>query len=733
VAVDRDDNLFIADLGNNRVRRVSRSGVITTVAGGADSTLNQPRGVAVDAAGNLFIADSHNFSIRKVSPDGVMTTVAGDGFRAFSGDGGPATSARLDFPTRVSLDDRGNLFIVDGGRIRKVSSDGIIATVAGNGTCCYSGDGGPATSAQMIPVDVAAGAAGDLFIAGYFRILKISQGGIIGTVAGNGLPASFGFSGDGGPAASARLNLGRSTAVDSRGNLFIADTGNHRIRKVSPAGVITTSAGTGSAGYSGDGGPATSAQLNLPVGVAVDGDDNILVAEFGNKRVRRISVAGVISTVRGTGGDDAPIGVAIGPAGNLFITYFDGVRKVSPDGLVTLVAGGGTLLGSAADGKPATDANLASLCGGAAVDSAGNLFIAGCFQGGRVYQVSPDGVLTTYAGGAGPGPFSGDGGPAKNAELGTPFGLALDSGGNLLIGVSNSSDDGSAGNENERIRKVSPGGVISTIAGAGTSGYSGDGGLAIRAELSGPTGLSVDRAGNLYFVDIGNNVVRVLRPVTNAVWIGALVDAATQRPDPVAPGKIVVIYGTGFGTSPAGDTVAFNGIAATLLYISPTQIAAIVPYAITGTRAEVTITHQGETSAAFVVPVAPSAPGIFTSNQTGAGQAAAINDIDGTVNSAVNPVKVGGYISLYATGEGQTKDSSAGAQARPILPVSVRIGGIEATVQYAGGAPGQTVGLMQVNVQIPNGVQPAGYVPVVLQVGDVSTTPGAVWIAVSGN
>jgi uncharacterized protein (TIGR03437 family) len=302
----------------------------------------------------------------------------------------------------------------------------------------------------------------------------------------------------------------------------------------------------------------------------------------------------------------------------------------------------------------------------------------------------------------------------------------------LFIGTSSSPDDGLPANENERIREVSPSGVISTIAGKGTAGFSCDGGPATRAELSGPTGLSVDRAGNIY-ADIVNNVVRVLRPLPKAVWIGAVVDAATVRPAPVAPGKIVVIYGTGLGTSPGGTTVAFNGIAATLLYTSATHVAAVVPYALTGTTAEVTVVSQGETSAAFVVPVAASAPGIFTSNQTGAGQAAAVNVIDGSVNSAVNPVRIGGYISLYATGEGQTTVSSAGVPPRPILPVTVTVGGMQPTVQYAGGAPGQAAGLMQVNVQVPNGVQPGGYVPVVLQVGDVATTPGAVWIAVSGN
>ncbi len=249
-------------------------------------------------------------------------------------------------------------------------------------------------------------------------------------------------------------------------------------------------------------------------------------------------------------------------------------------------------------------------------------------------------------------------------------------------------------------------------------------------------------AGSVYFVDSENSVVRLLRPPDRAVLISAVVDAASQRHGPVSPGKIVVLYGAGLGPSEltrgrpndgqfaaqlAGTAVSFNGIAAPILYTSSTQVAAVVPYTLTGTTAQVTVSYRGETSAAFDLPVAPSAPGIFTSNQTGAGQAAAINAIDGTVNSAANPVKIGGYISLYATGEGQS------TSARPILPVSITVGGIPAMVQFAGGAPGQVAGLMQVNAQIPAGVQAGGYVRVVLQVGAVATTPGAVWIAVSEN
>ena len=758
VAVDGDDNLFIADLGNNRIRKVSRSGIITTAAGGANrgffgdgglasnASLNQPRGVAIDSAGNLLIADSYNFSIRKVSTAGIITTVAGDGIRGFSGDGGRAAMARLDFPTRVSSDNRGNLFIVDGERVRKISSDGIIATVAGGVSCCNSGDGGPATAAEVFPVDVAADAGGNLFIASMTRIRKVSAGGIISTVAGRESPV--GFFGDGGPATSARF-LGSYTATDSGGDVFIADSGNNRIRKVSPNGIITTFAGTGSAGYSGDGGPATSAQLNLPLGVAVDAADNLFVVDSGNNRVRKITTNGIISTVPGSENVIGIMtGIAVDRAGNVFVTAGNQVGRIAPNGIFTWVAGGGTLLGSASDGRPATDANLYYLCGGLAVDNAGSLLIAACLDG-RIHKVSPNGIITTFAGGAGSEHSSGDGGPATSSGVGVPYGVAVDAEGNVFISSSDREDFDT--NENDRIRKVSPSGIITTIAGKGTPGFSGDGGLATRAQLASPTGLSVDRAGNVYFVETGNNVVRVLRPIPQVVWIGAVVDAASQRTDPAAPGKIMVIYGVGLGPSEliqnrptngrlgvelAGTTVSFNGIAAPVLYTSEAQVAVIVPYAITGISARLTVAYQGQTSAAFDVSVAPSAPSLFTLNQTGSGQAAAING-GPPVNTAESPVQIGRYISLFATGEGQTVPAGVDGligdfTTHPVLPVAVTVDGLPAMVQYAGGVQG-VAGLMQVNVLIPDGVRPGGYVPVVLRVGDASTTAGAVWIGVSGN
>jgi uncharacterized protein (TIGR03437 family) len=687
--VDGAGNVLIASFGV--VRKVSPGGIITTVAGGGTAGLGdggpatgaevQPWGVAVDSAGNLFIAEYVGRRIRKVSSNGTITTVAGGG-TADLGDGGPASSAQLNRPGAVAVDGAGNLFIAD-GRIRKVSPSGTITTVVGNGSdaCCFSGDGGPATAAQIHPGGVAVDGGGNLFIAdgGNYRVRKVSPEGIITTVAGNG---TSGFSGDGGRATSAQLNRPGSVAVDAAGNLFIADGGNQRIRKVSPSGIITTVAGNGTQGYFGDGGPATSAQL-VAGSLAVDSAGNLYIAA-GN--VRKISPAGIISTVAGSGAacdeDSCP------PLG---------------------------------DGGPATSAGLYATSVG--VDGAGNLLVADVGNH-RIRKVSPEGIITTLA---------------KDV---VPCSAAMDGVGNLFIAECFPGG----------ISRVSTSGIITQVVAAG-GGYSGDGGPATSAQMYYATAVAVDGAGDIYVADSVNNAVRVLRPTDRTVLIGAVVDAASQRADPVSPGKIVVVYGTGlgpsqliqnrssnaqFGTELAGTVVSFNGIAAPILYTSATQVAAIVPYAISGTTAQVAITYQGATSTAFTIPVTPSAPGIFTSNQTGAGQVAAINTVDGSLNTAANPVKIGGYISLYATGEGQTApagvDGKVGSTpTRPVLPVSVMVGGIPAMFQYAGGAPGQVAGLMQVNVQIPDGVRPGGYVPVVLQVGDASTTPGAVWVAVSGN
>ena len=308
IAVDGAGNLYIADMLNNRVRKVAvNTGIITTVAGNGtegfsgdggaatSASLDYPDAVAVDGAGNLYIADARNSRIRKVAAgSGIISTVAGSGAGAISGDGGPATSATIGLPTGVAVDGAGNIYFADpwfSHAIRKVDAGtGIITTVAGNGTLGFTGDGGAATSASLrMPNGVSVDRAGNLYIADTDnnRIRKVAVGtGIITTVAGGG---TLGFPGDGGPATSASLNSPESMTVDEAGNLYIADDANNRIRKVAAGtGIITTHAGNGTAGYNGDGLGATSGEINSPQGVAADGVGDLYIADYGNNRIRKL-------------------------------------------------------------------------------------------------------------------------------------------------------------------------------------------------------------------------------------------------------------------------------------------------------------------------------------------------------------------------------------------------------------------------------------------------------------
>ena len=463
-----------------------------------------PRYMTADAAGNLFFVYQDSV-LRMDAATGLLTLVAGNGTTGFSGDGGPAVSAQFSSPEGLAVDSAGNLYIADtyNFRVRKVSH-GVITTVAGNGTYGTSGDHGPATSAQLGATAVAVDSAGDLYICdtGDNLIREVSNG-VITTAAGTGM---LGGTGDNGPATSAQFNQPQGVAVDSAGNLYIADTGNGFIRKVSN-GVITTVAGSGGPGFIGDNGPATSALLYFPEGVAVDSAGTLYIADSANQRIRKVS-NGVITTVAGNGtqgfsGDNGPAtsaelnfpsGVAVDSAGNLYIPEPNNsrIRKVS-NGVITSVVGNG-LVG---DNGPASSGEL-SYPEGVAVDATGNLYIADVGNS-RIRKIS-NGVITTVAGNGTQG-FTGDNGPATSAQLANPVGVAVDSAGSVYI----------ADRNNNRIRKVS-GGVITTVAGNGTQGFSGDNGPATSAELAGAVGVAVDSASDVYIADSFNNRIRVSAP-----------------------------------------------------------------------------------------------------------------------------------------------------------------------------------------------------------------------------
>jgi sugar lactone lactonase YvrE len=522
--VDSSGKIYIADTGNHRIRMVSADGIISTVAGNGTcgfsgdggpvsaAQLCMPAGVAMDSSGNLYIADRGNRRIRKVSTSGIIRTIAGDGTFAWSGggDGGPAASAQLTGPCGVAVDTSGNLYILDSpdNRIRQVSADGIIHTAAGGGSGV--GEGGPATAAQLFqPMGMAVDAAGNLYIADrqLKRIRKVSTSGIISSIAGNGI---FGFNGDGKLALDANLSSPSDVAVDAAGNLYIADSGNNRVRKVTEDGIIHTVAGNGSTGFSGDGGPAIEALISSQTALAVDAAGDLYIADRGNNRVRKVTEDGIIHTVAGNGvwgfsGDGgpataaqlySPVAVAVDTSGNLYIADNGNyrIRKVSKSGVISTVAGNGTN-GFSGDGGPATMAQM-SRPEAVAVDVAGNIYIA-FVEDSRVRKVTPAGVISTIAGN-GTAVFNGDGMPAVSAGLNNPYGVAVNVDGNLLIVDTN----------NHRIRMVSANGVISTVAGNGNSGFSGDGGPAISAQLYAPHSIAVDTSGNLYIAESGNQRIR---------------------------------------------------------------------------------------------------------------------------------------------------------------------------------------------------------------------------------
>jgi sugar lactone lactonase YvrE len=485
---------------------------ITTVAGGIpnhvpaiQAAVSTPGAVAKDSIGNLYTADASRSVVYKIDLSGQLSIVAGNGTSGFSGDGGPATSAQLNFPQSVFVDGSGNIFITDSSnqRIRKVAAaTGNIQTVAGNGSIGFSGDGGPAASAALNnPSDVHVDSAGNIFIADYdnSRVREVvAATGNIQTVAGNG---TYGYSGDGGPATSAQLNGPRSVTVDGSGNVFIADIGNSRIREVvASTGTIQTVAGNGTDGSSGDGGPATSAQLFGPAGVAVDDFGNIFIADQDNNRIREVVAAtGSIQTVAGNGN----------------ATY------------------GG-------DGGPATSAAL-NLPGGVFVDTAGNVIIADTANN-RVREVPAATRNIQTVAGNGTISFGGDGGQATSAQLNHPQSVFADGSGNIFITDSS----------NQRIRKVAAAtGNIQTVAGNGSIGFSGNGGPAASAALDNPSDVRVDGAGNIFIADHDNNRVRQVVAST---------------------GNIQTVAGNGFGFCDAFCPPLGDGGPATNSSLTPTGL-----------------------------------------------------------------------------------------------------------------------------------------------------------------
>ncbi|OPH47417.1 hypothetical protein BC351_39890, partial [Paenibacillus ferrarius] len=468
LAVDSGDNLYIADAGNSRILKLLTNGRISTVPGG----FSDPRGLAVDSKGNLYIAEYGNNLIRKVDTNGNKSTVAGTYQKGFGGDSLPATKALLNHPSGVGFDSTGMMYIFDEGnrRIRRVDLSGLIWTEAGGGPGFGSKlEGESATDvALQAPRAMAVGADGTLYIADYFnhRILKIDNiFRKISIIAGTGIR---GYSGDGGEAKTAQLENPNALALDKSGNLYVEDAQGTRIRKLTPPAdnsepggnggetpacsyCLQVVAGVGVNGYSGDGNLATLARLNRPYDVATNSKGDVYIADTWNNAIRKVDKESKkISTVT---------------ADKLIVSFPTGVT----------------------------------------FDQSDNLYIANNNLG-TVVKLASDGTVSTVAGTMGKGGFGnyddrkrGDEGPATSAQLNSPSKVAIDNSGNLYI------MDGEA----YRVRRVDKNtGIISTVAGTGVKGYSGDGGPATSAQIGYGTGIAVDKSGNLYISDRDKKVIR---------------------------------------------------------------------------------------------------------------------------------------------------------------------------------------------------------------------------------
>ena len=536
ITLDKKGNVYIAMREHNIISRIDTKGMMTRYAGSGESgfsgdggpaikaNFKTPAGLAFDPEGNLYIADRENHRVRKIDTSGNISTFAGIGEAGFSGDDAPAVKARLNLPSGVVADQKGNLFISDrsNDRIRVVDKKGVIRTYAGSGVAGFQGDAGPALKAQLDkPFGIALDEAENLYIAdrNNNRVRKVSPEGIITTVAGDG---GFFFMGDNGPAYRASIAAPTGVAVDKKGNLYIADRNNNRIRVVDKLGMIRTVAGTGQQDYNGDSETARETNLYLPFGLTVDSNDNLLVIDRSHYRIRRIDPkSGKVETVAGNGlklfaGDGGPAtGATLSFPHGMFVDKNDNlifsdkghyrIRKITPKGIISTIGGNGRR-GNVGNNIPALEANVYNVTTiiqnpvGDAFMSSPSGFVS------IIRRLDAKGIIHDYIDTASPkyreaiskSKYKGLVQTGAVATITQFSDIAFDPKGNLFI----------SDRMNHQIRKIDLNGNISTIAGTGDSDYYGDGGPALEAAFRDPNSLASDQKGNIYIAEAANNRIR---------------------------------------------------------------------------------------------------------------------------------------------------------------------------------------------------------------------------------
>jgi uncharacterized protein (TIGR03437 family) len=697
LALDRAGNLYVADLGNARVRRISPDGLITTFAAGE---LIEPRNLAVDPLGNVYVSDFGAHKVYRADCSGVLTLVAGTGAPGNAGDGGPATAAQLSSPAGIAVDPAGALYIADSGNKRiRIVRNGVIQTLsaipalvlpmglslAPDGSL-YVGNRDAAFAVKLttvgIPIplgenasEVFASGSGSVYLAHRDSVKALGPTGAAVTVAG---ARNYTFSGDSGMAGSARLNGPYALARSAAGDVYVGDMLNRRVRRIDASGVITTVAGNGDAG-----------RLDEPAGLAVSAEGRLYIADRRNHRVLQLD-GDTLRTIAGTGEAgftpdgklptstslNSPHALAADAAGNLYIadTGNHRVLKLTRAGTLSTVAGG--------------SADALSEPRGVALEPAGTLLIADTGNG-RLRRLGPGGVLTD----------------ACDRRLNLPRSVTVRADGVIFVAESGAN----------RIVAVLPTGETRVVAGTGERGYEGDGALAIDARFDAPMDVLALPDGSVLVADFANNRVRRLQPAAAMASASRtpvrVVHAATQLEQPVAPGQLITIYDSPL--SGATTQVTAAGRPARVLYAKGGQINAQLPSDLDASlRTELRIFDDSDAVTSEVL-LTPAAPGLFTLG-SGRGQAAASNE-NGTANSPSTPAELGSVVTLYATG------IPAGAA------VEVDIGGRLAEILYVTSAPGAP-GVRQIAARIPLGVPP-GNLPVVVRVGAAESQP-AVTVAI---
>lgn len=562
IATDSSRNVYVADCRNHTIRKITPAAVVITLAGragvaghddgtGAAATFSCPAGVATDSAGNVYVAD--NNTIRKITAGGVVTTLAGTAAIAGFADGAGA-AAHFSYPSGVATDSAGNVYVADTGNhvIRKIASTGAVTTLAGTAGVEGHTDGVGSAASFHHPTGVATDKAGNVYVtdAGNEAIRKITQAGKVTTLAG----VPWGY-----------------TATDNANNLYVADNGNHTIHKITPAGVVTTLAGTAGVAGQADG-VGAAASFSHPFGIATDDHGNVYVSDSDFGIIRKINSAGEVSTLAGMGQTfghadgvgasasfAAPRSLATDNAGNVYVadTGNRTIRKITPKAEVTTLAG---TVGVRGIGDGTGTAATFDVPWAVATDSAGNVYVAEMMTH-VIRKITPTGNVTTLAGTAlVPGHADGAGTAARFTN---PWSVTTDNNGNIYV-----ADDG-----NQTIRKVTPQGGVTTLAGtAGVSGHADGTGAA--ASFNRPRGVAADSVGNIYVGDCGNHTIRKITPagevttLAGTAGVQGYADGAGAAASFSCPGALV--------TDPVGNIYVADSGNHTIRKVTPAGVVTTV-------------------------------------------------------------------------------------------------------------------------------------------------------------